>query len=267
MSGISFKHSGNAGDILAAIPAMNEYYNKTKKKILLYLVIGQKAIYYQGATHPIKDDDGEMVMLNKYMFDMIKPLLLCQECIEDIREYNEEEIQVDLDMIRDTFVNMPNGSINRWYFYVYPDLSTDLTVKWITISDTDKDIAKNKIIISRTQRYTNESINYSFLKEYEKNIVFAGTKLEHEIFCYKQNLSIPLLIVNDFLELAQGIKQSKLHLSNQTMAFQISEGLKHPRVVELCYFAPNVIPHGENAFDFYNQKAVEYYVHYLFNKQ
>jgi hypothetical protein len=47
------------------------------------------------------------------------------------------------------------------------------------------------------------------------------------------------------------------------MIFQIAEGLKIPRIVELCAHAPNVIPVGEMAFDFYAQNALEMYFHTL----
>jgi hypothetical protein len=56
------------------------------------------------------------------------------------------------------------------------------------------------------------------------------------------------------------------HVSNQTMAFQISQGLKHPRIVELCEFAPNVLVIGEDAYDFFAQSGLEYYVAIMYNK-
>jgi len=88
--------------------------------------------------------------------------------------------------------------------------------------------------------------------------------LEYNIFKYRFKLyDLQRLEVNDFLELAQAIKQCKFHISNQTQAFQLSQGLKTPRIVELCKIAPNVIPIGENAYDFYAQDGLEYYFHKL----
>ncbi len=47
------------------------------------------------------------------------------------------------------------------------------------------------------------------------------------------------------------------------MAFQMSEGLRHPRMLEACLFAPNVIVFGENAYDYINQTGLEYSFHRL----
>lgn len=263
METTSFLHNGTIGDVIASIPALKEYYKKTGKKIILYLVNGQKAEYYENATHPTTNSDGTMVMLNESMINMMIPLFKSQECFDDVKMWNKEPVHVDLNAIRETFVNMPNGCISRWYFYVFPDLACDLSRQWLTIPDSEKDLAKGKIIVTRTERYLNPNINYKFLKKYEKDILFTGTELEYVIFKTRYGLDIERLIVKDFLELAQAIKQSKFHISNQTMAFQISQGLKHPRLVELCNFAPNVIPYGENCFDFYSQDAIEYYVSIL----
>lgn len=262
----SFLHSGSIGDVWASLPAIKEYHNKTGKKAIIYLVNGQKAFYYEGATHPTRNDNGEMVMLNESVITMMIPLLKSQDYIEDAKIWDNEEIDVDLNKIRETFVGMPNFSISRWYFYVYPDLACDVSKQWLFIPETEKDFAKNKILISRSERYNNERINYSFLKKYENDLLFTGTMKEYNIFCMNYDLNIKKLAINNFLELAQSIKQSKFHISNQTMAFQISQGLLHPRILELCSFAPNVLVTGENAFDFFAQNALEYYVEYLYNK-
>lgn len=282
----SFIHSGNIGDVWASIPAMNEYYAKTGNKVLLYLVSGQKAIYYEGANHPTKNEDGEHVILNDKMIEMMIPLLMAQSFIDEVKIWKDEKADVDLDRIRSTYVGMPNFSINRWYFYIYPDLSCDLSAVWMNVPDNNnlqiklletlnnskKEIQypisyiQNKIIISRSERYHNPNRDYFFLKKYENELVFAGLEYERDLFCNEFGLDIPLLIVNDFLELAQCIKSCRFHVSNQTMCFQISEGLKKPRILELCHFAPNVIPIGKDAYDFFSQVGLEGYVKMLHQK-
>lgn len=262
----SFLHNGSIGDVIASVPCINEHYKKTGKKAILYLVNGTKAVYYEGAMHPTLNEKNEMVMLNEKAIQTLAPLLMQQESIDDVKMWSNQPIHIDLNQIRETFVNMPYGCLSRWYFYVLPDLACDLSKQWLTAPDAEKDLALNKIIVTRTERYLNPQINYSFLKKFEDELLFVGTDLEHSIFCLRYNLKVKRLIVNDFLELAQAIRQSKFHLSNQTMAFQISQGLKHPRIVELCRHAPNVIPYGEDAYDFYAQGAVEYYFMELYKK-
>jgi hypothetical protein len=264
------------GDLLSALPAMGELSRQSNKKLILYCWLDREATYYEGAVHPIVNKDGRTVMMNESMFNMSRSLLLAQDFIEDVKQWSGEDIDVNFDVIRDTFINMPYGSISRWYFMVYPNLTCDLSKIWLNVPEDNNEVIQlvyndkgarenmswfsDKLIVSRTQRYTNPMISYFLLKDYPGKIVFSGTVQEWSIFCGQWKLDIPLVKVENFLQLAQIIKRSKLHVSNQTMTFQLSEGMKHPRAVELCRYAPNVIPVGENAFDFYSQTGLNHYV-------
>lgn len=258
-----FLHNGTIGDVWASLPSIKQYCKILNKKAILYLVNGQRGHYYKGAVHPTTDKSGAMVMLNKEMINMMIPLLKAQEYIKDARIWNNEPIERDLNKIRETFVNMPYHALSRWYVYVFPDLACDLSKQYIEVPGTKKDFAKGKIIVARTERYLNLNINYSFLKKYQKDLIFSGTELERKIFNARFKLNIKQIKIKNFLELGQALKQAKGLLSNQTQIFQIAEGLKTPRIVELCSDAPNVEPIGENAFEFYAQDGLEYYFHRL----
>lgn len=271
----SMVHCGNTGDVIASLPSIRQFYVKTGIKPILYLVKDHPAEYYEGATHPVRNDEGNFVSLNAEMIRMLIPLLKEQDYIADViqieigdivfaqqyAETTDGKRHINLSYIRDTFCNIPYGDIRRWYFMIYPDFTCDLSKQYIHVPSTEKNIAKDKIIICRTERYTNNELNYSFLKEYEDNLVFAGTTREWNNFCMNFDLEIKKLHVENFLELAQGLEQSKGLISNQTMIFQIAEGLKMPRAVEICSYAPNVIPTGENAFDYLHQVPLEVYFH------
>jgi len=256
----SFLHNGTIGDVHGALPVMKEYYKKTGKKVMLYLAKDVKAYYYEGAYHPTMDSTGVNVMLNQQVIDMMIPLYKAQPYIEDCKVWNKEPIKIDLCKIRDTFVNMPYGDLRMWYPIVYPDLACDFSEKYIEVPELKEDFAKGKLIVSRSERYHNPQANYRFLKPYEKKLLFVGNDLEYAIFTLRFGLNIDRLIINDFLELAQILNQSLGLLSNQTQIFQIAEAIKIPRTVELCSFAPNVIPMGKDGYYFYAQEALEYYV-------
>lgn len=262
MSTTSFIHNGNIGDVWASIPAMRQHYINTGKKADLYLDKDVPATYYDGAVHPTKNQEGTNVMLNQRVIDMMIPLLKEQEFINNAKVWEGEEIKVNLSWFRENAIGLPNFSINRWYFYVYPDLACDLSKVWLDVPDAEKDFAKGKILITRSERYTNSNIDFSFLKPYEDDCVFCGTMREYNNFCMNFDLNIRKLHTDNFLELAQAIKQCRFHITNQTQAFQLSEGQKHPRILELCTHAANCIPIGEHAYDFHNQRSLEYY----FNK-
>jgi hypothetical protein len=265
--GLNLLHKGNSGDIISALPAIREIFKKMGQKPNLYLYEDHPAIYYDGATHPVKDEDGKDVSLNEYMISMLIPLLRAQPYIGEVKKFEEEVIDVDLSYIRDGYVNMPYSQLQRCYFYLYPDLACDLSKSYIELPETKKDFAIGKIIINRTQRYNNNLINYSFLKEYEDSLLFAGTEFEHMIFCEQFGLDFPRLQISDFLELAQALLQSRFFIGGQSFCYQISEGLKIPRILELCNFAPNCLVIGELAYDFYHQGALEYYVSELAGKK
>lgn len=259
----NFHHTGNIGDVWASIPAMRQHYLNTGKKVNIYLEPDVPALYYEGAVHPTKDIGGKNVMLNKKMIEMMIPLLKAQPFINEAKIWEEEFIEVHLSWIRDTNSVIPNFSINRWYFFVFPQLTADLSQKWLEVPDPEKDIAKDKIIITRSERYHGDDADYSFLKPYEDDCVFCGTMREYNVFCMSYDLNIKKLHINDFLELAQAIKQSRFHITNQTQAFQLSEGQKHPRILELCKYAPNCIPMGDKAYDFHYQLGLECAFHTL----
>lgn len=262
----SVLHWGSIGDIWASLPAVRELSRKTGAKITYYLGANQQAEYYEGAVHPTKNDFGQQVLLNEKMIEMIIPLLEAQDYIEKAVMYDWEKVDCDLSAIRNTFVNMPFGHISRWYFTVFPDLACDLSEQYIFVPDNTIDYAKGKIILNRSERYNNPNISYAFLKEYEKDILFVGTDYEFNNMCATFDLNILRLAVADFKVLAQAINQCKFLIGNQSQAFQLAEGLKVPRIVEQCNYAPNVIPIGEYAYDFYAQEALEYYVKTLYNK-
>jgi hypothetical protein len=258
-----FKHSGHLGDILCSLPVIREYCRQRNKKATLLLAKGVIAAFPEGTIHPTKNENGDMILLNQEVIDMLIPLIKAQPYIDDCKVLGDETVDIDLDNMREMFVNMPYSCLSRVYFYAYPDMACDLSEKWLTVPETDKDFAKGKIIISRTERYTNPVIDYSFLKQFEDDILFAGTMREYNNFCMNFDLNVRKLNVSNFLELSQAINQSKFHLSNQTMAYQLSQGTKHPRILETCNYAPNIIPIGKDAFDFYTQFQLEYYFYRL----
>lgn len=263
MQTTSFGHRGTIGDTWASIPAMREYTKKTGKRVILYLEKDYPAEYYKGAVHPTKNEKGEMVTLNQSMIDMMIPLFKVQPFIEDCKVWEGEKIDIDLNKIRESYVGMPGLSINRWYFYVYPDLSCDLSGVWLNVPENEKNLAKGKIIITRSERYNIDNADFSFLKPYEDDLLFCGTMREYNNFCMRFDLNIRKFAISNFLELAQAIKQCKFHVTNQTQAFQLSEGQKTPRILEVCGVAPNCIPIGANAYDFLKTEHLEYHFHTL----
>jgi len=255
---VSFKHSGNAGDIIYALAAIKTFKDAHRDAVIkLYLNLNTPAFYYKNAVHPVKDDGGQEVMLNAKMASMLTPLLQRQHCIDLVDIYDRQKVTIDLDKVRREDCGMPYLPIQRWYAYLFPDLYCDIAKPWLSAGLAAP--ASGKIVINRTFRYTNPWIDFKFLRDYDpERFMFVGLEEEWSKFNSDFGLDIPHYPVYDFNELAGVIKASAFFIGNQSMAFGIAEGLKVPRILESCVFAPNVIPAGPNAYDFLYTEGLKY---------
>jgi len=265
------KHFANLGDIVAVMAAVKKYWEVTGRKVIFSQVVNQLSQYYPGATHPTVNENGEMVCVNQKMFDMMKPLVESQPYIHKFEMYSGQKVDLDFDVIRGkTFVNMPNGMIQSWIMYAFPDLDYNLSTSWISLDNKcpayiSKQV-NGKVILNFTERYRNHIIDYFFLKNYASDLIFAGTDKEHWQFCQKWHLDIPRLDVKNFLDYAYAIKSSRFILGNQSFGWNIAEAMKTPRILEVCNYAPNCMPFvGEYSYGYYHQVGAEYYFRKLHN--
>jgi hypothetical protein len=264
---ITYKTSSPSGDLISFLAGMKKIYQDLGKKAIIY----QRLDMVRGDN---AHDNVDSVCMDEKTFRMMKPLIFKQDYVEDYVVFDGQQADIDLDQIRmGTFTNQPLGSLNRWPAYCFPEMSCDLSKPWIDVYKTSYvKTTKNyyekiagKIIINFTTRHRNQFVHYFFLSKYQSQLVFAGLPYEHEQFCKTWKLDIPLLTVDDFEQLARAIGSCKFFLGNQSMCFQIAEAMKVPRILETFQLAPNVVPVGEHAYDFYHQGAVEFFMNKLNN--
>jgi hypothetical protein len=239
-----FKHSGNCGDIIYAIPAILAIAKG--RPIHLHLNIDQK-VSYGKHVHPLGN-----VMLNRKMVEMLEPLLLSQPNFKTCDIWNGQEIDFDLDYIRKYPFLLNRGNISRWYFLVFGEYF-ELNKRWLQV--TPDPSVQNAIVVARSQRYHAPGIQYDFLQKY-KEIYFIGVEVEFAEI-RKAIPDIQYRPVNNFLEMAQLIAGSKLFIGNQSFPFSLAEGMKANRLLEWYFQTPNVIVEGENGFDFCFQSNFE----------
>ena len=241
---INFKHSGHIGDLMYALPVIKEI-SKTKKcnfYICTNHILGKKGYY----KHPSGN-----IMISDKVLGMILPLLKNQLYLNKVKKWENEIIDVDLDLFRNLPFSNDFHSI-RWYYHIVGK-QIDMALPYIEVEPSL--YFQNKIVIVRTFRGRNPLINYNFLNKYE-DLLFLGTRSEYDDFLK----IVPSTIfhdVQDFLELAQIMKSAKLVISNQTFAFSVAEGLKVNRILEANPYIPAVFPIGGNGVDFYFQDQFE----------
>ena len=241
----SFKHSGNAGDIIYSLATVKALCKDSSAHIFFNL--GQRGEYGKKA-HPLGN-----VMFNETMFNMLKPLVLHQPYVNDVQKFEGNMIvDYDLDMIRRFPIKLAMGDIARWYFYLY-GMNADLGQPWIT-ADANPAF-KDHIIVARSQRYRQPLIDYSFLKGYKK-IIFIGVEVEYQDM--KEMIPhIEFIKVNDFLELASMVAGCRFFIGNQSFPFSIAEALKVNRILESYHLCPNVVVEGPKGYDFCYQPQFE----------
>lgn len=247
---ISFKFSGFSGDIVWYLGAIRHYCVEMDLKANIYIWLDRPGQSYDGSEHPYGQ-----VMMNRYSFDMLKPLAEYQPYVASFEVWEGQPIQVDMDKLRQVIVGMPYGNLAHWIGCKFSDLQADWSQEWLDVGQFRVDVADN-IIVNRTSRFQNHHISYFFLKDYQDKVLFAGLPIEHEAFNKQWNLKTEYLQVTDFLDLARYIHSCKFFIGNQSMCFAIAEGVKVPRILEVCLFAPNVHPVGKHAHYFTTQEAV-----------
>jgi len=243
-----FKHSGNCGDIIYAIPAMLGLAGNSGCNLHLHL--NQPAHFEKHITHPLGN-----VMLNSKIFEMFRPLMEHQQYINICDEYVAQTIDYDLDKFRQYPLKLDRGNIARWNMLVYP-VAYDLNNAWLTAPiETGLNDA---ILIARSSRYNAPGINYKFLNKY-RDVYFVGVEEEFKEM-NKQITHLKYLPINNFLEMASYIVSAKLFIGNQSFPFSMAEAMKVNRLLEVYFRAPNVNVYGTKGFDFCFQPQFEYLV-------
>jgi hypothetical protein len=247
MKTIKFKHSGNTGDIIYSLSVIKEICDKQKAKAVLYLFL-DKPSTFTDKSHPVGS-----VMLNQVMFDMLKPLLESQPYILDVFDVKKEEnamVDIDLDKFREEYKNLSAGDIRMWYGN-FLNYQIDMSAPVLSVLQEQNDY----IVINRTQRYNNPLIDYSIIDKLNKKVFFVGTETEWKVM--NTHFRCEHYKVSNFLEMAKLIAGSSLFVGNQSMAFAIAEQMKHPRILEQYFNAPNVIPQGGTYSVFHTQQQFE----------
>lgn len=235
---LSFKHSGSSGDIIYSLPSILAMIDKHGGPANIYLQPGVLAHYYMGCEHPAGN-----FRMNKEIAEALMPLLSAQPGIATVKIWENEKIDIDLDMFRKVG-DLRVGHLPRHYAYAF-DCYYDLSSPWLDVVPKKS----NRIVVSRTSRYRNSLIKYNALTPL--NPLFVGLKDEWRD-ALEEVPSLEYAPTKDFYEVAALIAGADAFVGNQSVAFAIAEGLKVPRLLETCPFARNVQPMGGLALDAIN---------------
>lgn len=215
----TFKHSGDLGDIIYSLPTI-----KMLGGGVLYLDItgGEdepscKAQCMNGKTK-----------FNETSYNFIKPLLESQPYITEVKIYNKNKINYNLNLFRYKFADPNSRSKTKNLLDLHLDAFNlpewDPNAGWLKINNPiylDK-----KTVVSRSPRM---QANYPWFEvnkfNFRDKAVFVGLPKEHEIFEYTFDIKIPHHQVEDALELARVLAGCKAFAANSTFTLAVAIGL------------------------------------------
>jgi hypothetical protein len=243
---VTFKHSGNAGDLIYALPAMKAICGARSARLFLKMDVPVNGWTLQ--QHPLGRSGLTADVANK-----LKPLLEHQPWVAGVQVHQHETVDYDLDAFREVpNIKHDRGDIMRWYFWLFA-VHGDLSRPWLEIRPAEA--ASRRIVLARSSRYRNPNLDYGFLRE-AGEIDFVGTRSEFE----EMRGHIPQLRhaeCTDFLHLARIIQAARFFIGNQSFPYSLAEALKVPRILEVYPECPNVVPAGPNVGEAFFQPHFE----------
>ena len=189
---ITFLHSGHLGDLIYSLPVVKEL---AKNHICHFYIQANKKMCAEYYKHPSGN-----VFIDDRMLNLFLPLMKEQKFIHKVEKYNNQDIDVNLDIFRELPVNILFNS-PRWYFHI-TGVQVDLSEPYLDV--LPHDTIKKKIVILRTFRGRSQFVNYKFLENY-KNLIFIGLKNEYDDL-KKDVKNLEFYDCKDFLDMARIIK-------------------------------------------------------------
>jgi len=232
----SFKHSGDLGDILYALPTV-----KALGGGILYLDVDG------GKTEPevIKQNPRGRNKFNANGYATIRPLLLQQPYLTDVQVWQGQAVAYNLDQARRLMSDQRLNLVALWLkaFNLNPAIFNQ---PWLTINDPPLRLHK-PMLVNRTCRYHSKyhwwAANAPALAQ---QAIFLGFEKEHEIFEYTFDVKIEFFKARDALHIAQLLLGSQWLIGNQSFIMAIAHGLGTPYIEESYDYAPTSVFQREN---------------------
>lgn len=228
----TFKHSGDLGDVIMSLPTVR--------------ALGGGILYLDpkgGEGNPlIRSDPGNKTKLNKNSILSAKELLEKQDYIKEVKFWNNEKVDYDLDEFR-KHIKYNNLADSHLAAFDLPFRERD--ERWITV---EKQFYK-PVVVSRSCRYqSNHSFWGNFLLSNNlDNCVFIGHELEHKILEYAFTKKIEYKITPTLLDAAKMMAASELVVCNQSVIYTVAEAMKTNLILEVYRIYPACIFQREGA--------------------
>ena len=228
---ITFKHSGDIGDIVASLATVKEICERDNCKADFLLDasggVGDEFVALQARDGHLK--------FNEKAAEFVQPLVASQPYINSAKVVNPPiECDINLNRFRQSFITpevMEKTNQNLLFVHqVAFGLEMGYKGKWLYMKEEDK--IPHKFIISRTPRYQSAHLLCDRIA-LDPKAEFIGTDFEWELWKqtfgrYPQGGRIP---VSDALDAAKHIGGAEQFFSNGTCFYWIALGLGVKQIV------------------------------------
>lgn len=175
---------------------------------------------------------------------MLKPLIESQPYIKEVKLYDGEKVDCNLDLFR-FYGDLTYSNLCFTILKTFGVDPIEMTKQWLFV---EPKVTDKIVLINKTDRYLNLGVNWNaFIEAYGPYMGFVGIESEYKSFIREYNCDIPFLETENFLDLAQLISGSSLFIGNQSSPYAIAEGLKKDTIQVVCDECPNCIFPRENA--------------------
>ena len=197
-----YEHSGDLGDLVAALPAIA---TKGAGELRLYPdpVCGNRMT-------PERADD-------------VKALLEYQPYIHSVTWHPGRTGGVDLGSWRSHYVNGQNLADMVCTWQKLPHWPR--RKPWMVINSSYKNLLQPRVVIARTDRWRVKEWDFPWRRVmalYADYAAFVGTQAEHDLFC-KEVGEIRYHYTENFWHLANTVAQADLVIANQTCVRWLAE--------------------------------------------
>jgi hypothetical protein len=228
---MTFKHSGDLGDIIYALPAIRALGGGV-------LMLDPEG----GRNEPLCDDKiRKGTHLDAARIELLRPLLMRQPYIRDVVLWSGQPFDHNLDEFR-RYVGDGCENLADSHLVAFGLPSSERDRPWLDVGDPIT-IPDRRIVIHRSVRHQgNFGFWYTNAQQLVDRAVFVGVPKEHEIFEYTFEVKIPYHHTADFLELARVIAGAEHFVGNASFPHALAQAMHHPRItLEFNRMGCNVI--------------------------
>jgi hypothetical protein len=218
----TFRHSGDLGDIIFALPTI-----KTMGGGVLYLD-PKGGGDLEGMAMPAAGK----TKLSSEGIENIKELLESQEYVVEVKEWDGEEVDVQLDNFRK---HIEYNNLAYSHLEAQDITHTKADAEWLKVEDNDFELPEGRtIVISRNLRYQGNHAFWEMNSEgLEDDAVFVGSPYEHEVFQKVFGIEVPYIETPTGLDLLKVIDTARVFISNQGFPHALAEGMKKKLICEV----------------------------------